>query len=70
MVFIGILLIVVSKAASFVAPLSLKLLMDEIIPNKEIDRLQILIAVVIASILIQAITSFLLLKSCLYKPNT
>ena len=62
MVFIGLLLIVVSKIASFVAPLSLKVLMDEIIPNKELDRLKILIAVVIVAILVQAITSFLLTK--------
>ena len=62
MVFIGLLLIVVSKIASFVAPLSLKVLMDEIIPNKELDRLKILIALVIVAILVQAITSFLLTK--------
>ncbi|MDG1762100.1 MAG: ABC transporter ATP-binding protein, partial [Flavobacteriaceae bacterium] len=62
MVLIGLLLIVLSKFASFVAPLSLKILMDEIIPNKELDRLKILVAVVIIAILIQAITSFLLTK--------
>ena len=62
MVFVGLLLIVISKIASFVAPLSLKVLMDEIIPNKELDRLKILIAVVIIAILVQAITSFLLTK--------
>ena len=62
MVFVGLLLIVVSKIASFVAPLSLKILMDEIIPNKEVDRLKILIAVVAVAILVQAITSFLLTK--------
>ncbi|MDA9986569.1 ABC transporter transmembrane domain-containing protein, partial [Crocinitomicaceae bacterium] len=62
LVFIGLLLIVVSKIASFVAPLSLKILMDEIIPNKEVDRLKILIAVVAVAILVQSITSFLLTK--------
>ena len=62
MVFIGLVLIVISKIASFVAPLSLKILMDEIIPNKELDRLKILIAVVITAIIIQSITSFLLTK--------
>ena len=62
MVFIGLVLIVISKVASFVAPLSLKILMDEIIPNKELDRLKILIAVVITAIIIQSITSFLLTK--------
>jgi subfamily B ATP-binding cassette protein MsbA len=58
MVFIGLFLIVVSKIASFVAPLSLKVLMDEIIPNKELDRLKILIAVVIIAILVQASLHF------------
>jgi len=62
MVFLGLLLIVISKVASFVAPLSLKIFMDEIIPNKDIDRLKILVAVVIFAILVQAVTSFLLTK--------
>ena len=62
MVFIGLLLIIFSKAASFVAPLSLKMLMDDIIPNKDLNQLKILIVVVILAILIQSITSFLLTK--------
>ena len=62
MVFLGLFLIVISKVASFVAPLSLKIFMDEIIPNKDIDRLKILVAVVIFAILVQAVTSFLLTK--------
>ena len=62
MVFIGLLLIIISKAASFVAPLSLKMLMDDIIPNKDLNQLKILIGVVILSILIHSITSFLLTK--------
>jgi subfamily B ATP-binding cassette protein MsbA len=62
LVFIGLILIVISKAASFVAPLSLKYLMDDIIPNKDTAMLKVLIGVVILAILIQAITSFLLTK--------
>lgn len=62
LVFIGLLLIVISKAASFVAPLSLKYLMDDIIPNKNIDFLKLLVGVVALAILVQAITSFLLTK--------
>lgn len=62
LVFIGLVLIVISKAASFVAPLSLKYLMDDIIPNKDIEFLKILVSVVILAILVQAITSFLLTK--------
>ncbi|MCW5515051.1 ABC transporter ATP-binding protein [Muriicola sp. Z0-33] len=62
LVFIGLILIVISKAASFVAPLSLKYLMDDIIPNKDMDFLKILVAAVILAILVQAVTSFLLTK--------
>ena len=62
LVFIGLLLIVISKAASFVAPLSLKYLMDDIIPNKDVDFLKLLIGLVISAITVQAITSFLLTK--------
>ena len=62
LVFIGLLLIVVSKAASFVAPLSLKYLMDDIIPNKDIPFLKLLVTAVGLAILVQAVTSFLLTK--------
>ncbi|WP_297705625.1 ABC transporter ATP-binding protein [uncultured Eudoraea sp.] len=62
LVFIGLALIIVSKAASFVAPLSLKYLMDDIIPNKDMEFLKILLGVVIFAILVQAVTSFLLTK--------
>ncbi len=62
LVFIGLLLIVISKAASFVAPLSLKYLMDDVIAKKNIDMLKVLVAAVILAITVQAITSFLLTK--------
>ena len=62
LVFIGLALIVVSKAASFVAPLSLKYLMDDIIPNKDVSFLKLLVGAVILGITVQAITSFLLTK--------
>ncbi len=62
LVFIGLILIVISKAASFVAPLSLKYLMDDIIPNKDLPFLRLLIGIVILAIFVQAVTSFLLTK--------
>ncbi|WP_273568229.1 ABC transporter ATP-binding protein [Maribacter halichondriae] len=62
LVFIGLVLIVISKAASFVAPLSLKYLMDDIIPNKDIDFLKLLVGAVVLAITVQAVTSFLLTK--------
>lgn len=62
LVFIGLLLIVISKAASFVAPLSLEYFLDDIIPNKDVDFLKLLVGAVILAITVQAITSFLLTK--------
>jgi len=62
LVFIGLLLIIISKAASFVAPMSLKYLMDDIIPNKDIEFLKTLVIVVGLAILVQSVTSFLLTK--------
>ena len=62
LVLIGMVLIVISKAASFVAPLSLKYLMDDIIPNKNIGFLKLLVLAVVLAITVQAVTSFLLTK--------
>lgn len=62
LVLIGMALIVISKAASFVAPLSLKYLMDDIIPNKNIGFLKLLVLAVVLAITVQAVTSFLLTK--------
>jgi ABC-type multidrug transport system fused ATPase/permease subunit len=61
-VFVGLLLIVISNAASFVAPMSLTYLMDDIIPNKNMELLKILVLAVGFSFLVQAVTSFLLTK--------
>ncbi len=62
LVFIGLVLIVISNAASFVGPISLKYFMDDVIPNKDIEMLKILVLAVASAILVQAITSFLLTK--------
>lgn len=62
LVLVGLLLIVISKAASFVAPLSLKYLMDDIIPNKDLEFLKLLVVAVIVAIMVQSITSFFLTK--------
>jgi len=62
LVFIGLFLIVISNAANFVGPISLKYFMDEVIPNKDMEMLKLLVGVVILSILVRAVTSFLLTK--------
>ncbi len=61
-VFIGLLLIVISRLASLVLPGASKYLVDEVIVNKDLHMLKILIAVVAAAILVQAVTSYLLTK--------
>jgi ABC-type multidrug transport system fused ATPase/permease subunit len=57
-VFIGLILIVISRLASLVLPLKSKELLDEIIPNKDMDGLMSLVIMVSGAILISAITSF------------
>lgn len=61
-VFIGLLLIVISRAASLVLPGASKYLIDEVIVKKDIQMLKIIIAIVAGSIVVQAITSYLLTK--------
>lgn len=62
LVFLGLILIVIRSLAGFVLPLESKVLLDEVVPNKDYNQLYTLIAIVISAILIQAITSFLLTK--------
>ncbi|MEO9512488.1 MAG: ABC transporter ATP-binding protein [Flavobacteriaceae bacterium] len=62
LVFIGLLLIAISKTASFVTPIASKYLIDDVIVNKDIDLLKYLVAIVILAIFVQAITSFLLTR--------
>ncbi len=62
LVFIGLLLIVISRAASFVTPVASKYLIDDVIANKDVEMLKVLVAVVILAIFVQSVTSFLLTK--------
>jgi len=62
LVFIGFLLIIISRLASLVLPGASKYLMDDVIVAKDFGQLKILLIVVVASILVQAITSFSLTK--------
>ncbi|PCI94603.1 MAG: ABC transporter permease [Flavobacteriales bacterium] len=61
-IFIGLILIVISRLASLVLPLKSKELIDDIIPNKDMDGLISLIIFVSVAILISAITSFALIR--------
>ncbi|MHA7829549.1 MAG: ABC transporter ATP-binding protein [Flagellimonas sp.] len=62
LVFLGLFLIAISKAASFVAPIASRYLIDDVIVNKDVDMLKYLVAGVMFAILVQAVTSFLLTK--------
>ena len=62
LVFVGLFLIAISKAAGFVAPIASKYLIDDVIVNKDIGMLKYLVGGVMLAIFIQAITSFLLTR--------
>ena len=62
LVLIGLVLIVLSRLASLVAPLKIKSLLDDVIPNKDYEALYALLIIVGAAILVQAVTSFLLTR--------
>ena len=62
LVFLGLILIIIRSLAGFVLPLQSKVLLDEVVPEKDYSQLYTLITIVISAILIQAITSFLLTK--------
>jgi subfamily B ATP-binding cassette protein MsbA len=62
LVFIGLVLIALSRAASLVLPLKSKTLLDEVIPQQDYEQLKELLLVVLLAILVQAITSFLLTR--------
>ncbi len=61
-VFVGLLLIVVSRLASLVLPGATKYLLDDVIVKKDLHMLKVLIAVVAGSILVQSVTSYMLTK--------
>ncbi|MGM0580128.1 MAG: ABC transporter ATP-binding protein [Bacteroidota bacterium] len=59
-ILIGLILIIISRAASLVLPGSSKILVDEIVPNGDLEMLKWLIFAVVGAITVQAITSFAL----------
>ncbi|NQX97855.1 MAG: ABC transporter ATP-binding protein [Flavobacteriales bacterium] len=61
-VMVGLVLIVISRLASLVLPLKSKELLDDIIPNKDMDGLISLVIMVSIAILISALTSFALTR--------
>lgn len=61
-VFIGLILIIISRLASLVLPGASKYLLDDVVANKDIDMLYTLLWVVGLSIAVNAAMSFLLTK--------
>jgi len=62
LVFIGLILIVLSRLSSLVLPWKSKALLDDVIPNKDYAELRNLLIIVGLAILVQSVTSFLLTK--------
>jgi subfamily B ATP-binding cassette protein MsbA len=62
LLFVGLLLIVISRLAGLVLPGSTKFLMDNVIAKGDLRVLKILLIVVTLAIIVQSITSFLLTK--------
>jgi ABC-type multidrug transport system fused ATPase/permease subunit len=62
LLFIGLILIIISRAAGLVPPWATKPFLDDILVNKELDKLPFLLTSLTIAILIQAVTSFLLTK--------
>ncbi|WP_452224772.1 ABC transporter ATP-binding protein [Lacinutrix chionoecetis] len=62
LVFIGLILIVIKSLSGLVLPWQSKVLLDDVVPSGDANKLWVLIAIVIAAITVQAVTSFLLTK--------
>ncbi len=59
---IGLILIVISRVAGLVLPGASKYLMDDVIVNKDFEMLRLLLIAVVAAIVVQSATSFLLTR--------
>lgn len=61
-VLIGLLLILISRGASLILPGATKYLIDDVVMHKDLHMLRVVISVVVAAIVVQSITSFLLTR--------
>jgi subfamily B ATP-binding cassette protein MsbA len=62
LVLIGLVLIVIRSLSGLILPWQSKVLLDEVVPSKDLRLLYNLIILVLAAILVQAVTSFLLTR--------
>ena len=58
--FLGLFLIIISRLASLVLPGASKILIDDVIPSNDLDKLKWLIIVVVGAIVVQSVTSYAL----------
>ncbi len=61
-IFIGLLLILISRPAGLVLPAATKYILDDAVPNKDFELLQLIIIVIVISLIVQAVCSFLLTR--------
>ncbi|HOX82265.1 MAG TPA: ABC transporter ATP-binding protein [Chryseolinea sp.] len=60
LIFIGLILIVISRVASLVIPWATKYLIDDVMGNKDLYMLKVILGAILVSIIIQAVTSYIL----------
>ncbi|XCF05041.1 ABC transporter ATP-binding protein [Tamlana crocina] len=62
LVFIGLILIVIRSLAGLILPWQSKVLLDDVVPSKDLSKVYTLVAIVLSAILVQAVTSFALTR--------
>jgi subfamily B ATP-binding cassette protein MsbA len=62
LILVGLILIVISRLASLVLPWATKYIIDDVIAKGDLNMLKLILIAVVGSVIIQAITSFLLTK--------
>lgn len=60
LIFIGLILIVISRVASLVIPWATKYLIDDVMGNKDTYMLKVILGAILLSIVVQAVTSYVL----------
>lgn len=61
-ILVGLVLIIISRLSGLILPGATKYLMDEVIVKHDMEMLKVILIAVVGSIIVQAITSFLLTK--------
>ena len=62
LVFVGLILIVVRSLSGLILPWQSKVLLDDVVPNKDMSQLYQLVGFVVVAITVQAVSSFLLVR--------